>query len=147
MSRTPGNSVQKNLSFNQQVRELTGCPVAVEVEGLYSWEEMPSDRVKSYQFFVALSETLSLSTLCDLQLKNDQRSRLIPLITIQSAHESTHLTVLQPARTWLAQRQTDIYIHTQGSSVLWAKPDTENIRGLNLAAVMCTTVQVSELPW
>jgi hypothetical protein len=28
-----------------------------------------------------------------------------------------------------------------------AKPDTENIRGLNLAAVMCTTVQVSELPW
>jgi hypothetical protein len=28
-----------------------------------------------------------------------------------------------------------------------AKPDTENIRGLNLAAVMCTTVQVSRLPW
>jgi hypothetical protein len=27
-----------------------------------------------------------------------------------------------------------------------AKPDTENIRGLNLAAVMCTTVQVSRLP-
>jgi hypothetical protein len=27
-----------------------------------------------------------------------------------------------------------------------AKPDTENIRDLNLAAVMCTTVQVSELP-
>jgi hypothetical protein len=28
-----------------------------------------------------------------------------------------------------------------------AKPDIENIRGLNLAVVMCTTVQVSELPW
>jgi hypothetical protein len=28
-----------------------------------------------------------------------------------------------------------------------AKPDTENIRGLNLAAAMCTTVQVSRLPW
>jgi hypothetical protein len=29
-----------------------------------------------------------------------------------------------------------------------ARPDTENIRGLNLAAVMCTTVQVSRLlPW
>jgi hypothetical protein len=28
-----------------------------------------------------------------------------------------------------------------------AKPDTENIRGLNLAAVMCTTVQVSRLLW
>jgi hypothetical protein len=27
------------------------------------------------------------------------------------------------------------------------KPDTENIRGLNLAAVMCTTVQVSRLSW
>jgi hypothetical protein len=27
-----------------------------------------------------------------------------------------------------------------------AKTDTENIRGLNLAAVMCTTVQVSTLP-
>jgi hypothetical protein len=27
-----------------------------------------------------------------------------------------------------------------------ARPDTENIRGLNLAAVMCTTVQVSRLP-
>jgi hypothetical protein len=26
------------------------------------------------------------------------------------------------------------------------EPDTENIRGLNLAAVMCTTVQVSRLP-
>jgi hypothetical protein len=26
-----------------------------------------------------------------------------------------------------------------------AKPDTENIRGLNLAAVMCMTVQVSRL--
>jgi hypothetical protein len=25
-----------------------------------------------------------------------------------------------------------------------AKPDTENIRGSNLAAVMCTTVQVSK---
>jgi hypothetical protein len=25
--------------------------------------------------------------------------------------------------------------------------DTENIRGLNLAVVMCTTVQVSKLPW
>jgi hypothetical protein len=28
-----------------------------------------------------------------------------------------------------------------------AKPDTENIRGLNFSAVMCTTVQVSRLPW
>jgi hypothetical protein len=28
-----------------------------------------------------------------------------------------------------------------------AKPDTENIRSLNLAAVMCTTVQVSKLSW
>jgi hypothetical protein len=27
-----------------------------------------------------------------------------------------------------------------------AKPHTENIRGLNLAVVMCTTVQVSRLP-
>jgi hypothetical protein len=27
-----------------------------------------------------------------------------------------------------------------------ARPDTENIRGLNLEAVMCTTVQVSRLP-
>jgi hypothetical protein len=26
-----------------------------------------------------------------------------------------------------------------------ARPDTENIRGLNLAAVMCMTVQVSRL--
>jgi hypothetical protein len=26
-----------------------------------------------------------------------------------------------------------------------ARPHTENIRGLNLAAVMCTTVQVSKL--
>jgi hypothetical protein len=26
-----------------------------------------------------------------------------------------------------------------------AKPDTENIRGLNLAAVMCMTVQVTRL--
>jgi hypothetical protein len=28
-----------------------------------------------------------------------------------------------------------------------ARPHTENIRGLNLAAVMCTTVHVSRLPW
>jgi hypothetical protein len=28
-----------------------------------------------------------------------------------------------------------------------ARPDTENIRGLNLAAVMCMTVQVSRLSW
>jgi hypothetical protein len=28
-----------------------------------------------------------------------------------------------------------------------AKPDTDNIRGINLAAVMCTTVQVSRLSW
>jgi hypothetical protein len=28
-----------------------------------------------------------------------------------------------------------------------AKPDTENIRGLNLAAVMCTSVHVTRLPW
>jgi hypothetical protein len=28
-----------------------------------------------------------------------------------------------------------------------ARPHTENIRGLNLAAVMCTTVQVSKLPY
>jgi hypothetical protein len=28
-----------------------------------------------------------------------------------------------------------------------AKPGTENIRSLNLVAVMCTAVQVSELPW
>jgi hypothetical protein len=28
-----------------------------------------------------------------------------------------------------------------------AKPNTENIRGLNLAAVKCTTVQAPELPW
>jgi hypothetical protein len=28
-----------------------------------------------------------------------------------------------------------------------ARPHTQNIRGLNLAAVMCTTVQVSRLPW
>jgi hypothetical protein len=27
-----------------------------------------------------------------------------------------------------------------------AKPDTENIGDLNLAAVMCTTAQVSKLP-
>jgi hypothetical protein len=27
------------------------------------------------------------------------------------------------------------------------KPDTENIRGLNLAAVMCTTIQVCRLSW
>jgi hypothetical protein len=28
-----------------------------------------------------------------------------------------------------------------------AKPDIENIRDLNLAAVICTTVQVSKLPF
>jgi hypothetical protein len=28
-----------------------------------------------------------------------------------------------------------------------AKPDLESIRGLNLAAVMCMTVQVSRVPW
>jgi hypothetical protein len=28
-----------------------------------------------------------------------------------------------------------------------AKPDTESIRDLNLAAVMCTTVQVSRVLW
>jgi hypothetical protein len=28
-----------------------------------------------------------------------------------------------------------------------AKPNTENITGLNLAAITCTTVQVSILPW
>jgi hypothetical protein len=28
-----------------------------------------------------------------------------------------------------------------------AKPDTENIKSLNLAAVMCMTVQVSRLSW
>jgi hypothetical protein len=28
----------------------------------------------------------------------------------------------------------------------WAKPDTENSRGLNLAAVKRTTVQVTKLP-
>jgi hypothetical protein len=28
-----------------------------------------------------------------------------------------------------------------------AKPDIENIRGLNLVAVMCTTLQVSKLSW
>jgi hypothetical protein len=28
-----------------------------------------------------------------------------------------------------------------------AKPSTENIKGLNLAAVICMTVQVSRLPW
>jgi hypothetical protein len=28
-----------------------------------------------------------------------------------------------------------------------ARPHTENIRGLNLAAVTCTTVQVSKLPY
>jgi hypothetical protein len=28
-----------------------------------------------------------------------------------------------------------------------AKPVIESTRGLNLAAVMCTTVQVSRLPW
>jgi hypothetical protein len=28
-----------------------------------------------------------------------------------------------------------------------ARPDIENIRGLNLAAVICTTVQASRLPW
>jgi hypothetical protein len=28
-----------------------------------------------------------------------------------------------------------------------AKPDTENIRGLNLVVDMCMTVQVSRLPW
>jgi hypothetical protein len=28
-----------------------------------------------------------------------------------------------------------------------AKPDTENIRGLNLAAIMCKTVHVDRLPW
>jgi hypothetical protein len=27
-----------------------------------------------------------------------------------------------------------------------AKPDTDNIRSLNLAVVICTTVQASELP-
>jgi hypothetical protein len=27
------------------------------------------------------------------------------------------------------------------------KPDRESIRGLNLAAVTCTTVQVSRVPW
>jgi hypothetical protein len=28
-----------------------------------------------------------------------------------------------------------------------AKPDIENIRGLNLDAVTCTTVKVSRVPW
>jgi hypothetical protein len=28
-----------------------------------------------------------------------------------------------------------------------AKPDTENIRGVNLAEVTCMTVQVSRVPW
>jgi hypothetical protein len=28
-----------------------------------------------------------------------------------------------------------------------AKPDIESIRGLNLAAVTCTTVQMSRVPW
>jgi hypothetical protein len=28
-----------------------------------------------------------------------------------------------------------------------AKPDIESIRGLNLAAVTCTTVHVSRVPW
>jgi hypothetical protein len=28
-----------------------------------------------------------------------------------------------------------------------ATPDIESIRGLNLAAVTCTTVQVSRVPW
>jgi hypothetical protein len=27
-----------------------------------------------------------------------------------------------------------------------ARPNTEHIRGLNLAAVMCTTIQMSRLP-
>jgi hypothetical protein len=45
------------------------------------------------------------------------------------------------------QRSFKIMIMRMFATLDKAKPDTENIRGFNLAAVKCMTVEVSRVPW
>jgi hypothetical protein len=57
---------------------------------------------------------------------------------------------LSKFRTFMSCRQQAEIQNHENRNVRYieqGKPDIENIRGLNLAAGMCATVQVSRLPW
>jgi hypothetical protein len=52
--------------------------------------------------------------------------------------------------TKLCKKQAEVIKNHENENVRYmekAKPSIENIKGLNLAAVICTTVEVSRLPW
>jgi hypothetical protein len=63
-------------------------------------------------------------------------------------HMAFQLPYVYDYITKTCRQQAEVIQNHENVAILdKAKPDTENIRGLNLAAVMCTTVQASELPW
>jgi hypothetical protein len=68
--------------------------------------------------------------------------------SVQDMHVAFHVPYIYDYITKLCRRQAEIIHNHEKYEILGkAKPYTENIRGLNLVAVICTTVQMSRLLW
>jgi hypothetical protein len=68
-----------------------------------------------------------------------------PLAIFRGAHLFAICIRLYDYLTKSCRQQAEVMKMKKFATLDKAKPDTENIRGLNLAAVMCTTVHVSRL--
>jgi hypothetical protein len=63
-------------------------------------------------------------------------------------HEALQIPYVYDYITKSCRQQEEVIQNHENENVRYigqGNPDTENVRGLNLAAVMCTTVQVSRL--
>jgi hypothetical protein len=63
---------------------------------------------------------------------------------VQDMHTAFHMPYVYDYKTKSCRQAEVIQNHENVRYIGQAKPDTENIRGLNLAAVMCMTVQVTK---
>jgi hypothetical protein len=68
---------------------------------------------------------------------------------VRELHKAFSIPYVYDYRTKLSREQAEVIQNHENANVRnigQAKPDTENTRGLNLAAVKRTTVQVTRLP-
>jgi hypothetical protein len=70
--------------------------------------------------------------------------------SVRDMHEDLQIPYVYDYITKSCRQQPEViqnHVNEMFATLNKAKPDTEHVRDLNVAAVMCTTLQVSRLPW
>jgi hypothetical protein len=70
--------------------------------------------------------------------------------SVRDMHVAFQILYIYDYVTKLCRKQAEVIQNHENVNVRYigqAKPSTENIKGLNLAVVICTIIQVSRLPW